>query len=207
VPHLENIDSDHILVVIKLRYRINRASNTTPQQLKLFAVGRLNDGNVEIMYRHKLEAELSGEAEPEPLSLNDKWKRMVGAVRKVATNTIGYTRKQAGKEWFDEEYERVNEEKTAKYKYSKTRSIERNLFEEKSWQLDEETLIEIERYRSIRDSRKFFKRLNDVKRPFEAQVAMCCAKNGELLTKKEQVPSRWKGHFENICFFGLRKQL
>jgi hypothetical protein len=30
--------------------------------------------------------------------------------RKVATNTIGYTRKQAGKEWFDEECEKVNEE-------------------------------------------------------------------------------------------------
>jgi hypothetical protein len=35
-----------------------------------------------------------------------------------------------------------------------------------------------------------------VKRPFEAQVAMCRAKNGELLTKKDQVLSRWKEHFE-----------
>jgi hypothetical protein len=60
------------------------------------------------------------------------------------------------------------------------------LFKEKSRQLDEETLIEIE------DSRKFYKRLNDVKMPFEAQVAMCRAKNGELQTKKDQVLSRWK---------------
>jgi hypothetical protein len=41
-----NIDSDHMLVVIKLRYRISRASNTTPQQLRRFAVEGLNDGNV-----------------------------------------------------------------------------------------------------------------------------------------------------------------
>jgi hypothetical protein len=53
-----NIDSDHMLVVIKLRYRIRRASNTTPQQLRRFAVERLNDGNVATMYRHELEAEL-----------------------------------------------------------------------------------------------------------------------------------------------------
>jgi hypothetical protein len=57
-------------------------------------------------------------------------------------------------------------------------------------QLDEEALIEIERHRSIQDSRKFYKCLNDVRRPFEPQVAMCQAKNGELLTNKNQVLAR-----------------
>jgi hypothetical protein len=70
------------------------------------------------------------------------------------------------------------------------------LFRKKARQLDEEPLIEIERHRSIQDSRKFYKRLNDVRRPFKPQVAMCRAKNGELLTKKNQVLARWKEHFE-----------
>jgi hypothetical protein len=39
-----NIDSDHMLVVIKLRARICRASNTKPQQLIRFAVDRLKVG-------------------------------------------------------------------------------------------------------------------------------------------------------------------
>jgi hypothetical protein len=60
----------------------------------------------------------------------------------------------------------------------------------KARQLDEEALIEIERHRSIQDSRKFYKRLNDVRRPFEPQVAMSRAKNGELLTNKNQVLAR-----------------
>jgi hypothetical protein len=38
--------------------------------------------------------------------------------------------------------------------------------------------------------------LNDVRRPFEPQVAMCRAKNRELLTNKNQVLVRWKEHFE-----------
>jgi hypothetical protein len=38
---------------------------------------------------------------------------------------------------------------------------ERRLFRKKTRQLDEETLIEIERHRSIQDSRKFYKRLTD----------------------------------------------
>jgi hypothetical protein len=92
---------------------------------------------------------------------------------------VGETvRKQAGKEWFDEECKMVNGEKNtcransiqkrtraAQDKYKQARSIERNLFKEKSRQLDEEALIEIERHRSIQDSRKFYKQLNDVKRP------------------------------------------
>jgi hypothetical protein len=71
----------------------------------------LNDGNIETVYRHELEAKLPGASQPEQLSLDDKWKRMEEAARKVAINTIGYTRKQAGKEWFDEECEKMNEEK------------------------------------------------------------------------------------------------
>jgi hypothetical protein len=38
--------------------------------------------------------------------------------------------------------------------------------------------------------------VNDVKRQFEPQVAMCRAKNGELLSNKNQVLARWKEHFE-----------
>jgi hypothetical protein len=34
--------------------------------------------------------------------------------------------------------------------------------------------------------------LNDVRRPFEPQVAMCRAKKGELLTNKNQVLVWWK---------------
>ena len=204
-----NIDSDHMLVVIKLRYRISRACCTNPQQLRRFAVDRLTDGSVATRYRDELETGLQGAPEPESLSLNDKWKRMETAIRKVAENTIGYTRKQATNEWFDEECRVVNEEKNAlrakvihmknskatKNAYKQALARQRYLFRKKKWQLEEEASIEIERYRSIQDSRKFYKRLNDVRRPFEAQVAMCRAKNGELLTNKDQVLSRWKEHF------------
>jgi hypothetical protein len=118
-------------------------------------------------------------------------------IQRLATNTISYTTKQAKKEWVDEECAMVNEEKKrrqgashpiktrgAKNAYKLARTKERGLFRKKSRQLDEEALIEVERHRSIQDSRKFYKRLNDFRRPFEPQVAMCRAKNGELLTNK-----------------------
>jgi hypothetical protein len=74
-------------------------------------------------------------------------------IKRVATNTIGYTRKQANKEWFDEKCTEVNEEKNAareraiqnnsrgaKNAYKLARTKERRLFRKKARQLDEEEM-------------------------------------------------------------------
>jgi hypothetical protein len=45
----------------------------------------------------------------QPLSLDEKCLKLKEAIQRVATNTIGYTRKQAYKEWFDEECAEVIE--------------------------------------------------------------------------------------------------
>jgi hypothetical protein len=93
-----NIDSDHMLVVIKLRARICRASNTKPQQLRRFAVDRLNDRDVAPRYYDELESEFQGvQTQTQPLSLDEKCKKLEETIQRVATNTIGYTRKQANK--------------------------------------------------------------------------------------------------------------
>jgi hypothetical protein len=96
----------------------------------------------------------------------------------------------------NEEQAIQNNTRGAKNAYILARPKKRRLFRKKARQLYEEALIETERHRSIQDSRKFYKRLNDVRRPFEPQVAMCRAKNGDLLTNKNQVLARWKEHFE-----------
>jgi hypothetical protein len=102
-------------------------------------------------------------------------KKLEETIQRVATNTIGYTRKQANKEWFDEKCAKGNKEKNAaseraiqnntrraKNVYKLARTRERRLLRKKARQLDEELSIEIERHRSIQDSRKFYNRLNGV---------------------------------------------
>jgi hypothetical protein len=68
-----NIDSDHMLVVIKLKARICSANNTKPQQLRSFAVDRLKDMNVASRLYDELEAELQG-VQAQPLSLDENVK-------------------------------------------------------------------------------------------------------------------------------------
>jgi hypothetical protein len=53
-----NIDSDHMLVVIRLRSRTCRASNTKAQQLRRFAVDRLKNRDVASRYYDELVSEL-----------------------------------------------------------------------------------------------------------------------------------------------------
>jgi hypothetical protein len=81
-------------------------------------------------------------------------KKLEETIQRVATNTIDYTRKQAYKEWFDEQCtarERAIQIKTigVKNAYKLARTKERRFFRKKARQLDEEALIEIERHRSI----------------------------------------------------------
>jgi hypothetical protein len=133
-------------------------------------------------YYDELKSELQG-VQPQPLSFDEKCKKLEETIQRVATNTIGYTKKQANKEWFDEGCAKVNDENNT----ARERAIQTNTREAKNaYKLarTKEALIEIERHRSIQDSRKFYKRLNNVRRPFEPQVAMCRAKNGEVLSNK-----------------------
>jgi hypothetical protein len=94
------------------RARICRDSNTKPQQLKRFAVYRLKDRDVTSRYYDELESELQG-VQAQPLSLDQKCKKLEETIQRVATNTIGYTRKQANKGWFDEKCAKVNDERNA----------------------------------------------------------------------------------------------
>jgi hypothetical protein len=92
-----NIDSDHMLVVIKLRARICRVSNTKPQQLRRFAVDRLTDRDVTSGYYNELESELQG-VQDQPLSLDEKFKKTGRNNPESSEKHHRHTRKQANKE-------------------------------------------------------------------------------------------------------------
>jgi hypothetical protein len=83
-----------MLVVIKLRARVCRASNTKLQQLRRFAVDRLKNKVIASRYCDELDSELQ-DVQAQLLSLDEKCTKLEETIQRVATNTIGYTRKQA----------------------------------------------------------------------------------------------------------------
>jgi hypothetical protein len=64
--------------------------NTKLQQLRRFAFDRLNDGNVASRYCDELELKLQ-EVQAQPLSMDEKCKKLEETIQRVATNTIGCT--------------------------------------------------------------------------------------------------------------------
>jgi hypothetical protein len=78
-----------MLTVIKLIARICRASNTKLQQLRRFAVDRLEDKDVASRYYDELESKFQG-VQALPLSLDKKCKKLEETIERVATNTFGY---------------------------------------------------------------------------------------------------------------------
>jgi hypothetical protein len=97
-----NIDSNHMLVVIKLRAKICRVSNTKPQQLRRFAVDRLKDRDVASRYYDELKSELQG-VQVQPLSLDEK-RTTSGYVSSQERVTINQQKLSAGviEEHFEE---------------------------------------------------------------------------------------------------------
>jgi hypothetical protein len=66
-----NIDSDHMIFIIKLRARICRASNEKPQQVRRFAVDRLKDRDVASRYYDEIVSELQC-VQAQQLGLDEK---------------------------------------------------------------------------------------------------------------------------------------
>jgi hypothetical protein len=62
--------------------------------MRYFAVDKLKDRDVTARYYDELKSELQG-VQAQPLSLDEKCKKLEGTIQRVAKNTIGYTRKQA----------------------------------------------------------------------------------------------------------------
>jgi hypothetical protein len=61
--------------------------------------------------------------QPQPLSLDEKCKKLEETIQRVATNTIGYTRKQANKEWFEGECANVKNAARERAIQIKTRGV------------------------------------------------------------------------------------
>jgi hypothetical protein len=82
---------------------------------------QLKDRDVASRYYDELESEVQDVQVPQ-LSLDEKCKKLEETIKRVAKNTISYTRKQANKKWSDEECAKVNEEKNA----ARERDIQKN---------------------------------------------------------------------------------
>jgi hypothetical protein len=81
-----------------------------------------------------------------------------------------------------------------------------NMFWKKKGQLDDQVLNEIEWHHSVQDSRKFYKRVNDTRKPFEPAIAMYWATKSWLIKTKscqEDLHTNQESPWENDSIIDL----
>ncbi|XP_062707718.1 uncharacterized protein LOC134288053 [Aedes albopictus] len=204
-----NIDSDHYLVMVKLRPKFSVINNVRYRRPPRYNLERLKQPDVASAYAQNLEAALPDEGELDEAPLEDCWSAVKAAINDAAESTIGYVERNQRNEWFDEECRTVLEEKNAARavmlqqgtrqnveRYKQKRKQQTRLFREKKRRLEEAECEEMELLCRSQEKRKFYQKLNASRNGFVPRAEICRDKDGGLLTDGREVIERWKQHFD-----------
>ncbi|XP_038117301.1 uncharacterized protein LOC119769343 [Culex quinquefasciatus] len=188
-----NVDSDHYLVMVKMRQRLSLAKSVRYRRPPRLDLERLKLPEVASRYAHSLEAALPGRA----------------AITNAAESTIGFVERGRRNDWFDEECRAILEEKNAARRamlqynlrdyeeaYGQKRRQQHQLFREKVRHHEELEFEDMEQLHRSNETRKFYKKLNGSRQGFTPRVEMCRDKDGVILTDEREVIDRWKQHFD-----------
>lgn len=85
-----NIDSDHYLVMVKLRPKLSVINNVRYRRPPRYNLERLKQPDVASAYAQNLEAALPDEGELGETPLEDCWSTVKAAISDAAESTIGY---------------------------------------------------------------------------------------------------------------------
>ena len=204
-----NIDSDHYLVMVKMRQRLSLAKSVRYRRPPRLDLERLKLPEVASQYAHSLEAALPDEGELSEAPLEDCWSSIKAAITNAAESTIGFVERGRRNDWFDEECEAILEEKNAARRamlqhnlpdleeaYRLKRRQQHQLFREKVRHHEELEYEDMEQLYRSNETRKFYKKLNGSRQGFTPRAEMCRDKDGVILTDEREVINRWKQHFE-----------
>ena len=208
-----NVDSDHYLVVVDLRAHIDRAQIGRTLATRKFAINKLKDPVFSSTFANGISTRVNQlqQQDPTPGDATEKWQHLTQIIKEEANNILGLESPNDRNTWFDDDCARVTENKNAARirkierptrsaieQYRNLRRDEKRIHKRKKREFQDRTLSELERFRNINDSRKYYKILNDQRRGFNPQVNMCRALDGTLLTNKTDVLARWQEHFDAL---------
>ncbi|XP_058456336.1 uncharacterized protein LOC131433761 [Malaya genurostris] len=95
-----NIDSDHYLVMVKLRPKLSVVNNVRYRCPPRYNLDRLRDTEVATAYARHLEAALLAEEEFNDAPLEDCWTRTKAAISNAAESVLGYVPRSRRNEWY-----------------------------------------------------------------------------------------------------------
>jgi sorting nexin-29 len=205
-----NLDSDHYLVICKLREKISLARRARKVSPMRFNCRKLNDPKVRKEFQTQLATELSVKGSND--DVDDKWKLTKDSMLSTANKLLGKEKRSIKTDWFDEECREVNENKNKAYKnmlnrrftrksideYRNARREEKKVHKRKKKAYRENQLDEVESLRTSNESRAFYRVINEGRKDFKPRTSLCKDKNGTIVNERNKILDRWVEHFDHL---------
>ncbi|XP_052903281.1 craniofacial development protein 2-like [Anopheles moucheti] len=190
-----NVDSDHFLVMVKLRQKLSVANKLRYQPTPRLNTNRLRQANVARDCAIAFGEALPEDTITEAKSLNDHWCIVEQAISSTAERTIGRVTRNQRKEWFDDECRRALSEKNAERtrmlqcetrqnveNYKRLRRQHTRLFQEKKCSFEESDKQLMQQLCQSGETRQFYRMLNAARSGFTPMIAMCRNVEGDILS-------------------------
>lgn len=203
-----DIDSDHYLLVVKFKESINRvqklANKITKYDLKLLTQEQVRED-----YQSRINENLRQETSKE--NINEMWTNIEKAILSGAQKLERNTGKKGRNGWFDEECQKLLEERKEwrlkmiknptnenKEKYAEAKRVLKKVCRKKKKDLLEAQLVEMEQDFKKKDTRKFYKEITKVKRGYQARQLFIEDEHGNVIGDEENIKNRWKNYFSQV---------
>ena len=195
--------SDHNMLGVRLRARICNIVKDRGARNRNLATAKLKDPMIQQEYNSVLNTKLVEAGN------NCSWAECESIIKSSAEQVLGYSQR-ARNQWFDAECREVTERKFSllkrghnksrrrKEELRQARREEKRVHRRKKREYEKRILEELEIAYSTRDTRKFYRKLNDVKRGFQPRTSMVRKRNGEIASHQTDVIDTWKEHFDEL---------
>lgn len=215
-----NIDSDHFLVIAKIRQKISNCKkirSTKSQNKEKYNVESLKNDEIVANYKQRMKQEiekmgLKADGTSDETRIDDGWKTIREIITTTAEETIGTTCRPKRNDWFDDECRIVTEEKNKVYlkmlqrgstrslteQYRNKRREEKYIHRKKKRKFENDRLLEIELCREHKETKTFYKFVNNERKSFKPRTNLCRDPRGNILTSKDEILNRWSNHFSSL---------
>jgi len=179
------IDSDHYLLISKIRSRICNARKMYGSYARKFNSEKLKNPETSLACREKLNEYLPKHTDND--DINEAWMLLKNAITQTADTVLNRMERVTYKDWFDAECEQATINKNKAYKrmqqsnhtwkaveeYRTARKEEKRVHIQKKKIFTEHELEELERLRSNNESKFLYRKLNKSRKDFQLRTILC----------------------------------
>ncbi|PSN42661.1 hypothetical protein C0J52_13043 [Blattella germanica] len=207
-----NVDTDHYLVLAKIHSKISTLYYEKKISVnKKYEISKIQDPDIERQFKTTLENKLHNIDYEE--EANEKhWTILKQAIHTTADEILGGKAKTIRSGWYDKECEEATKRKNLAYKeiiqkhhtrnseerYREERREEKKIHRRKKKIYFEEQLQRIEELNAQKESRKFYKLINNMRKDFKPRISTSRKKNGEITNDTNEILDTWKEHLKEL---------